>query len=87
MTARQARELLSGMLLMMLIGMGIVARTPFWMTREHVEQMLSGLSAMAAYLIWQSPAALKAGLILAFLLGMALALQTTRRRGSKTGKD
>jgi hypothetical protein len=44
MTSPQARDLLSGMILMLLIGMGIVTTTPFWLTAGHVVKMVAFFS-------------------------------------------
>lgn len=72
MTRKQARELLSGVLLMLLLGIGVVVLTPFWLTRAHVEGMADGLTTTLVYLIWDSPVALKVLLGLAGLLGASL---------------
>lgn len=40
MTSAQARDLLSGMILMLLIGMGISTLTPFWLTSGHIAKMV-----------------------------------------------
>lgn len=40
MTAPQARELLSGMILMLLLGMVIVTLTPFWLTSGQIAEMV-----------------------------------------------
>lgn len=46
MTSPQARDLLSGMVLMLLIGMGIVMMTPFWLTAGHVLKMVTFFSIL-----------------------------------------
>lgn len=44
MTAPQARDLLSGMILMLLFGMGVITTTPFWLTAAHVVKMVAFFS-------------------------------------------
>jgi len=45
MSPNQARDLLSGLILMMLISMGIMVATPFWLTLEN---LLSAITQIAA---------------------------------------
>jgi hypothetical protein len=88
MTRRQARELLSGVLLMLLLGIGMVVLTPFWLTRAHVETMAYGLTTTLVYLIRDSPVALKVllgflGLLAAFLVGRLLVQHYLRAHAAR----
>ena len=46
MSPGQSRNLLSGMILMLLISMGLATLTPFWLTPENIRQMLFFFSSI-----------------------------------------
>ena len=46
MSPNQARDLLSGLILMMLISMAIMVATPFWLTLENLFSAITQIAAL-----------------------------------------